>query len=254
MRFKLIPIENNRVLLVRLDQFPNDFPNLSYLELSIYEIRHYRVKGSALWTYRLDKPNLDDLKPLRSPTDILGTTLDENCMIQIKLFAMNFDHHHSDLLINEAELTHLYREISPGLSNVCGKCQSAPSLTHTFKGASFACSPNGRILVMRLSGKQAIAMLHSGSANATGFNLITQVPIPDTKPIRHPLPSPPPAFSADGLKFVAAANDGTVSLWDVRNKLPLVVKKPDCDVRAVESLRFFSGTFGREVLAVTEVS
>ena len=120
MGFKLIPIENNRVLLVRLDQFPNDFPKLSYLELSIYEVRHYRVKGSALWTYRLDKPDLDDLKPLRSPTDILGTTLDENCMIQIKLFVMNFDHHHSDLLIDEAELTHLYGEISPGLSKSAG--------------------------------------------------------------------------------------------------------------------------------------
>ena len=88
MRFKLIPIENNRGLLVRLDQYPNDFPKLSYLELSIYEVRHYRVKGSALWTYRLDKPDLDDLKPLRSPTDILGNTFDKNCIGQMKLLPM----------------------------------------------------------------------------------------------------------------------------------------------------------------------
>ena len=64
--------------------------SLSFLELSIHEIRHYRL-GPALWTYRgdSDKPDLDDLlMPLRSPTDILGNTFDKNCIGQMKLLPM----------------------------------------------------------------------------------------------------------------------------------------------------------------------
>ena len=96
-RFKLIPIESNRVLLMRLDRFQSDKewsrheerpskaplsfePNeVSHLELSIHEICHYRV-GPTMWTYRRDsdKPDLDDSKPLRSPADILGITFDND--------------------------------------------------------------------------------------------------------------------------------------------------------------------------------
>ena len=102
---------------------------------------------------------------------------------------------------------------------------------------------------------EAIAMLHSGLAN-TGFNFVTQVPIPDTKPIiPYRLSYPPPAFSADGSKFAVAANDGTLSVWDVRNQISLRVKEPNRDVRTtVAFLQFSSGTLGREVLAFTEVS
>ena len=100
---------------------------------------------------------------------------------------------------------------------------------------------------------EAITMLHSGSAN-TGFNLVTQVPVPQTGPIRHRWSFPPPAFSADGSTFAVAANDGTLSVWDVRNKIPLIVKEPDHDVLRVVSLQFSSGALGREVLAFVEVS
>jgi WD40 repeat protein len=108
---------------------------------------------------------------------------------------------------------------------------------------------------VRLPHKEAIAMLHSGSAN-TGFNLVTQVPIPDTKPtIPYRLSYPPPAFSADGSKFAVTANDGTLYVWDVRRKIPLIVKEPDRDVhRRVTYPKFSSGILGREVLAVMEVS
>ena len=104
---------------------------------------------------------------------------------------------------------------------------------------------------MRLRTKEVIAMLHSSSAD-TGFDLVTQLPIPLTTPKGY-FWDIPPAFSADGSKSAVVAHDGTVSVWDVRNKIPLMVKKANPDVD-VESLKFSSGTLGREVLASTEVS
>jgi WD40 repeat protein len=72
---------------------------------------------------------------------------------------------------------------------------------------------------------------------------------------QHRLSYPPPAFSADGSKFAVTANDGTLYVWDVRRKIPLIVKEPDRDVhRRVTYPKFSSGILGREVLAVMEVS
>ena len=56
------------------------------------------------------------------------------------------------------------------------------------------------------------------------------------------------------MKFAVAAYDGTVSVYDVRNKLPLMVKEPLRDVDTVASLKLSSGILGREVLAFAEVS
>jgi len=115
---------------MRLDRFRSERPSnvslsafepneVSHLELPIHEICHYRV-GPALWTYRgdSDKPDLDDFKPLRSPTpDTLGITFDKNCIFQMKLFATKFDgHRYGHLLINEAERLPSHREIDSGLS------------------------------------------------------------------------------------------------------------------------------------------
>ena len=114
---------------MRLDRFQSEMPSnvslsafepneVSHLEFSIHEIVHYRV-GPALWIYRgdSDKPDLDDLKPLRSPTDTFGITFDRNCIFQMKLFAMRFDgRRYGHLLIDEAELLHSHRETDPGLS------------------------------------------------------------------------------------------------------------------------------------------
>ena len=106
---------------------------------------------------------------------------------------------------------------------------------------------------MRLH-KEVVAMLHSSSAD-TGFDLVTQLPIPFTTYTRlYCLLSVPPAFSADGSKFAVTAGDGTVSVWDVRNKTPLMVKRPNPDVHDVDSLHFSRGNLRREVLAFTEVS
>ena len=99
---------------------------------------------------------------------------------------------------------------------------------------------------------EVIAMLHSSSAD-TGFDFVTQLPIPFTTP-KSDLLSIAPAFSADGSKFAVAAKDGTVSVWDIQNKIPLMVKECNPDLQDVDSLQFSSGTLGREVLAFTEVS
>jgi len=107
---------------------------------------------------------------------------------------------------------------------------------------------------VRLPHKEVVVMSQSGSAN-TGFNLVTQVPIPDTRPKLDYWFYPTPVFSADGSKFAVAAKDGTVSVWDVRNNIALMVKEPDRDVRRrMASLEFSSGILGREVLAFLEVS
>ena len=94
---------------------PNE---VSHLELSIHESLHYRV-GPALWTYRgdSDKPDLDDLKPLRSPTDTLGITFDKHCIIPMTLSSMEFDDdRYRHLLVDEAELLHLRSGTDLGLS------------------------------------------------------------------------------------------------------------------------------------------
>ena len=79
------------------------------------------------------------------------------------------------------------------------------------------------------------------------------VPIPDTKPSCRWF-HPPPAFSANGSKFAVIAYDGTMCVWDFRNKIPLMVKEPDRYERRVDYLKFSSGNLGREVLAFLEVS
>ena len=103
---------------------------------------------------------------------------------------------------------------------------------------------------MKPAYEEVIAMLHSSSAG-TGFDLVTLLPNPFTTRTFN-FSTVPPTFSADGSKFAVAATDGTVSVWDVRNKIPLMVKKANPDVD-VESLEFSSGTLGGEVLASTEV-
>ena len=92
-------------------------------------------------------------------------------------------------------------------------------------------------------------MLHSCSAD-TGFDLVTQLPFYFTP--RYIFSSVPPAFSADGLKFAVTSWDGTMTVWDVRSKIPLMIRK--IPVHGVDSLHFSSGTLGREVLALTAVS
>lgn len=106
---------------------------------------------------------------------------------------------------------------------------------------------------MRHPHQKAIAILHSNLAD-TRFNLVSQIPTPKTGPKLFGWSFPPPAFSGGGSKLAVAANDGTLSVWDIRNKIPLIVKEADLDGLRLGSLQFSSGTLGREVLAFTEVS
>ena len=105
---------------------------------------------------------------------------------------------------------------------------------------------------MKPAYKEVIAILHSSSAD-TGFDLVTRMPIPFTPSNFIFLPVPP-TFSADGSKFAVTARDGTVSVWDVRNKTPLMVEELNPYDYTLTSLKFSGGTLGREVLAFTEVS
>ncbi|KIJ93240.1 hypothetical protein K443DRAFT_63351, partial [Laccaria amethystina LaAM-08-1] len=64
------------------------------------------------------------------------------------------------------------------------------------------------------------------------------------------LEEPELAFSADGSKF--AMNNGRVSVWDIRSKVPLKtftgVPKSNYDDGFVQFLQFSSGKLGKEVL------
>ena len=94
------------------------------------------------------------------------------------------------------------------------------------------------------------------------FSFIDHVPIPDLKGTNRrvsPHTAPLLAISADGTKFAAGTDDGVVSVWDVRHKLPLKMFEVDVPGREVplfmppygpclQFLQFSSGIFGREVL------
>ena len=87
----------------------------------------------------------------------------------------------------------------------------------------------------------------------TKFSFVTRmsVPIPKTFEDRR---DPQVAFSADGSKFaIYMAHDG-ISVWDIRNKVPLKTFMEVLDYsRPVEYLQFSSGKLGKEVLVFVEV-
>jgi len=78
--------------------------------------------------------------------------------------------------------------------------------------------------------------------------------IPQTSPI---IQAPLIAFSADGSKFATATNRATVSVWDIRSKVPLKtlmeVPESDYDDRRIHYLQFSSGNLGKEALVLVEV-
>jgi len=95
------------------------------------------------------------------------------------------------------------------------------------------------------------------------FSFVTHVSIPNPNGTNHnraKLGAPLLAFSADGTKFAVGTEDGVLSVWDVRSKIPLKVFEVDVPrgVRfstPLQFLQFSSGIFGREVLVfIAEVS
>ena len=65
------------------------------------------------------------------------------------------------------------------------------------------------------------------------------------------------AFSADGSKFAMSMSCGTVSVWDIRSKVPLksFMEGPKCDHddRPTQYLQFSSGNLGKEALVFVKV-
>ena len=130
-------------------------------------------------------------------------------------------------------------------------------------------SPDRRILLNPGENNETIDVFYSGSSNTDNmdFSFVTHVSIPNpngTNRDRKKL-APSLAFSADGTKFAAGTDDGVVSVWDVRSKIPLKVFEVDLprprhgsfkfSVPFLQFLQFSSGIFGREVLVfIAEVS
>ena len=90
------------------------------------------------------------------------------------------------------------------------------------------------------------------------FSFVSQMSIPtlkdtDSSPF---LRAAKLAFSADSSKFAIAMNNGKVSVWDIRSKVPLktfleIPRLFGCP--PVEHLQFSSGNLGKEALVFVEV-
>ena len=93
----------------------------------------------------------------------------------------------------------------------------------------------------------------SGGTNNINFSFVTRmsIPIADTSPFTHQMPVL--AFSFDGSKFAMATGSGSVSVWDIRSKVPLKTFMEVPKPRMVHHLQFSSGKLGKEVLAFVEV-
>ena len=114
---------------------------------------------------------------------------------------------------------------------------------------------------------QTIDVFYSGIVDTDNldFSFVTHVSIPNangTNRNKVELKTPSLAFSVDGTRFATGTNDGVVSVWDIRSKIPLKVLEVDVPLPKhvplspyIQFLQFSSGIFGREVLVFTaEVS
>lgn len=98
----------------------------------------------------------------------------------------------------------------------------------------------------------------SGGTNHVDFSFITRISLPIARvPKVLFQESPLLAFFADVSKFAIAIGRRRVSVWDVRNKVPLKifmeVPKSDHYDRPVRHLQFSSGKLGKEALVFKEV-
>jgi len=96
------------------------------------------------------------------------------------------------------------------------------------------------------------------------FSFISRMSIPIARaPEKFPIVQAPVlSFSADGSKFAIAMARGRVSVWDIRNSVPLKTfmevptesdPRSDHHDRPVRYLQFSSGNLGKEVLVFVEV-
>ena len=98
--------------------------------------------------------------------------------------------------------------------------------------------------------------VHYLDPGGTKFSLVTRLSIPVTETVHNT--SEAPAFSADGSKFAMGLACGGVSVWNVRNKVPLqtfteVLCPPQKAMPYRRLLQFSSGNSGKEILVFVEV-
>lgn len=83
-------------------------------------------------------------------------------------------------------------------------------------------SPDGRTLLS--VGDSPRIYLHSLSGSARlSFNRITTLHVPPPISIHPLIASFSTAWSADGLKFAVACQEGVIAIWDVRSTTPMKV-------------------------------
>jgi len=94
IRFTLIPINHNRILLIGKTHEESYYTDETwhYLHLSIHEIHSsYRV-GPALWTYDdYGHSNIFQLQPMKSTTNALGITFGIDSEDRMELFDVSTD-------------------------------------------------------------------------------------------------------------------------------------------------------------------
>ena len=98
--------------------------------------------------------------------------------------------------------------------------------------------------------------VHYLDPGGTKFSLVGRLSIPVTETV-HNFPEAP-AFSADGSKFAMGLACGGVSVWNVRNKVPLqTFTEVLCPWQKAmpyrRLLQFSSGNSGKEFLVFVEV-
>ena len=99
--------------------------------------------------------------------------------------------------------------------------------------------------------------IHYLDPDGTNFSFVTHISIPHLmEEIHIRIDSPSLAFSANGSKFAMGTARSGVSVWDIRNKVPLrrftseLTKANNLPPRP---LQFSSGNLGKEILVFVEV-
>ncbi|KIJ90595.1 hypothetical protein K443DRAFT_686667 [Laccaria amethystina LaAM-08-1] len=241
-KISFIPIKGNRILLFA--KYVKNNPK-TYLHLSIHEIRSDNRVGPTLWSFDGDVHSRFDLYnfvPIKSTENALGITFGEQFNDHWKMF---------DICTTDTDASDNFPLIESGRIDFGLK----------FKSESLGLgilSPDRRILLKADSSQQRdyetidINYSDSGDTNNINFSSITRmsIPIPRDPEDIIDLEEPELAFSADGSKF--AMNNGRVSVWDIRSKVPLKtftgVPKSNYDDGFVQFLQFSSGKLGKEVL------
>ncbi|EDR04723.1 uncharacterized protein LACBIDRAFT_330322 [Laccaria bicolor S238N-H82] len=246
-----VPIKGNRILLFA--KYLEKITYKAYLHLSIDEIRADDRVGRALWSFNGSVDghfNIDDLELIKSTRNPLGIT-----------FGVRFDDHCKlfDISTTDTDASDKFPLIESGkvifALKLTSKSENDKSLVML--------SPSGHILLnanLERNRRDETIDIHysdSGRKNNVDFSFITRISLPIAGvPKVLFQESPLLAFSADASRFAIAIGRRRVSVWDVRNKVPLKTfmedPKSDDHDRHVRHLQFSSGKLGKEALVFVE--